>query len=206
MDDVRSTLCVGIEQLGLVLNETQVENLLSYITLIKTWNQAYNLVGTSDSHELVHKHILDSLSIAQFITTGPVLDVGSGAGLPGIPLAIVLPDLSFTLLDSNGKKARFMRQASLELKLGNINIVQTRVEQYANQNQPNIVLSRAFAPLEQAINLLKDVCAPNGWIKIMLGIKPEELPESAGVHHMEITPISVPGLNSTRHLLVAQRN
>ena len=140
------------------------------------------------------------------VTQGPVLDVGSGAGLPGIPLAIALPDISFTLLDSNGKKARFMRQAVMQLKLANVDIVQTRVEQYQTKSKPNTVMSRAFAPLDKALNLLHDVCAPEGSVQIMLGTHPEVMPKHKNFEHIDIMPIKVPGLSSQRHLFIAQRD
>jgi 16S rRNA (guanine527-N7)-methyltransferase len=203
--DAKTQLCTGLEQLGLALCDSQIDQIMNYMSLIKTWNKAYNLVGTSDTRQLIQKHILDSLAITPHIFEGPVLDVGSGAGLPGIPLAIALPDISFTLLDSNGKKARFMRQVGLELKLRNLNIVQSRVEQYKQMPMANTVLSRAFAPLEKAVKLLSEVCAPKGCIQIMLGSHPENLPKFERIGHVEIVPISVPGLDSNRNLLVAKR-
>ena len=203
--DARTHLQSGLEQLQITLSEKQIEQILTYLELIQVWNKAYNLVGTSDSKELIQKHILDSLAIVSHVTKGPVLDVGSGAGLPGIPLAIALPDISFTLLDSNGKKARFMRQVIMQLKLGNVDIVQTRIEQFTAKSLPNTVISRAFAPLDKALSLLSEVCAPQGCVQIMLGISPQNLPQCDNVGHIEIMPISVPGLDSHRHLLIAQR-
>ncbi len=193
----------AVSELGLPLSSRQLEILLAYVRLIQTWNKAYNLVGTSDSFELIQKHILDSLAVSPFITQGPVLDVGSGAGLPGIPLAIALPDISFTLLDANGKKARFMRQAVMQLQLGNVHIVQSRVEQYQATPAAKIVLARAFAPLDKALQLLQQVCAQQAMIQIMLGVKPTSLPNNQYVNRLHIEPISVPGLDSQRHILIA---
>ena len=110
-------LLAGAKALDVSLHSEQANQLHSFLLLIQKWNQTYNLVGASDTETLVTKHILDSLAVAQFINQDPLLDVGSGGGLPGIPLAIARPDLSFTLLDANGKKTRFMRQAMIELKL-----------------------------------------------------------------------------------------
>lgn len=204
--DTRTLLQHGVEQLKLSLPNYQLDQLLDYVQLIQTWNKAYNLVGTSDSNELIQKHILDSLAIVPHITKSPVLDVGSGAGLPGIPLAIALPDISFTLLDSNGKKARFMRQVVIQLKLDNVDIVQTRVEQYKSEALPKTVLSRAFAPLEKGMELLANVCDRHGLIQIMLGTYPNQLPSNKSVSEINVLPIVVPGLDSHRHLLIAQRD
>ena len=195
----------GASQLGLNLSEAQIDQSLSYIALIQKWNKAYNLVGTSDTQELVCKHLLDSFSIVPHIKHSPVLDVGSGAGLPGIPLAISLPDISFTLLDSNGKKARFMRQACIELGLNNVEIVQSRIENYVTNTVYTTVLSRAFAPLGSAIVQLSNVCAPEGQVLIMLGAKPTQLPKIDGIKEMLIHTLAVPGLSSDRHLLVINK-
>ena len=195
----------GAKELRLSLSSSQINQLNAFLQLIQKWNQAYNLVGASDIETLVTKHLLDSLAIVPFIDQGPVLDVGSGAGLPGIPLAIAHPDLSFTLLDSNGKKTRFMRQAVIELKLDNVNVVQIRIEDYSSQPLPNIVLARAFAPLEEALKLLAAHCAQNGQVKIMLGMEPEQMPKLSGLTNMTNHEIIVPGLDSQRHLLVATK-
>ena len=204
--DARAHLQAGCNELGLAFTDQQIEQLLEYLQLIQLWNKAYNLVGTSDSHELIQKHLLDSLAIVQYVEAGPVLDVGSGAGLPGIPLAIAQPGISFTLLDANGKKTRFMRQVALETKLGNVEIVHTRIEQYQPKEPAKVVLSRAFAPLDKALKLLLNVCAPQGTVLIMLGAYPENLPHLSNIQNIQVMPISVPGLSSQRHLLVAQRD
>ena len=203
--DIRTYLVDGAQRIGLVLSGQQIDLLLAYLALIQRWNKAYNLVGTSDSHELVQKHLLDSLVLVAYVNHSSVLDVGSGAGLPGIPLAISLPDISFTLLDSNGKKARFMRQVVMELKLTNVDIVQIRVENYQPAVAPNIVLSRAFAPLDKALEMLSAVCAPQGQVQIMLGTQPDKLPELDCVGNISIQSIQIPGLNSHRHLLIANK-
>jgi len=203
--DARTQLHTGIQTLGLTLADAQIDQLLAYMQLIQAWNKAYNLVGTSETGQLIQKHLLDSLTIVPYLAPGNVLDVGSGAGLPGIPLAIALPDISFTLLDSKGKKARFMRQSILQLKLNNVDVVQARVEQYQAKLPASSVLARAFAPLDKALDLLGRVCAQQGVVQIMLGTSPEQLPQSKYFQHIEVIPISVPGLSSERHLLIAQR-
>jgi len=203
--DIRSRLEEGAQQLAVALTENQYDLLLAYLTMIQKWNKAYNLVGTSNADELVRKHLLDSISIVPHIKNSPVLDVGSGAGLPGIPLAICLPDISFTLLDSNGKKVRFMRQVVMDLKLKNVEIVQTRVENYQPSAAPKTVLARAFAPVEKALKMLCAVCAPEGQVKLMLGTKPDTLPVVSEAGDIQVQAVTIPGLDSQRHLLIANR-
>ena len=203
--DIRSRLEEGAQQLALALTESQYDLLLMYLGMIQKWNKAYNLVGTSNAIELVQKHLLDSISIIPYVKMSPLLDVGSGAGLPGIPLAICLPDISFTVLDSSGKKTRFMRQVVMDLKLTNVEIVQTRLENYYPREAPKTVLSRAFAPVGKALQMLSVVCAPQGQIQIMLGTQPNELPSVVDVNNIQIHSITIPGLDSQRHLLIAER-
>ena len=203
--DISSRLQRGANELGLSLSETKIDRLLLYLALIQKWNKAYNLVGTSNTADLVEKHLLDSLSIYKFIKESPVLDVGSGAGLPGIPLAITLPDISFTLVDANGKKVRFMRQACIELNLTNVEIVQSRIETYATDNEFKTVIARAFAPLESALCQLAEACIKDGQINIMLGVPPQKLPENKNICNLQVHELNVPGLDSKRHLLVANK-
>ena len=198
-------LAVAAKAFDLQLSEQQLSQLDGYLSLIQKWNKAYNLVGTSNKQELIVKHLLDSLVIAPYVKVSPVLDVGSGAGLPGIPLAIALPDISFTLLDANSKKTRFMRQTVIELELKNVQIEHTRIESYFPENKKNTVISRAFAPLEDALERLSKVCAQPGQILIMLGLEPKSLPDIAGINTMAIHSLSIPGLSSKRHLLVADK-
>ncbi len=202
---VNPALTQGVEQLQLALCATPIEQLQAYIDLIQKWNKAYNLVGTSDSQTLIDKHILDSLAIAPFVQQSPVLDVGSGAGLPGIPLAIALPHIEFTLCDANGKKARFMRQAVIELGLANVSVEHGRIESYHPHSAPMTVMARAFAPLQEAIKILAGVCHPAGQVMLMLGLKPSTLPSAESIKTIINHEIAVPGLDSQRHLLVASK-
>ena len=125
--------------------------------------------------------------------------------MPGIPFAISLPGISFTLLDSNGKKTRFMRQVVMELNLTNVDIVQTRIEDYQPSEAPNTVLSRAFAPLDKALEMLAAVCAPHGQIQIMLGTKATPQPQITGIKDIYVHTLTVPDLYSDRHLLIANK-
>ena len=203
--DIRRELEAGGRALGISLTSNQIALLESYLGLLIKWNSTFNLVGTSDQAELVQKHLLDSISIASYVKHSPVLDVGSGAGLPGIPLAITLPELSFTLLDANGKKTRFMRQALIELNLSNIQVIQSRVEKYKPIDLPKTVLARAFAPVDKALTVLAEVCASSGQILIMLGDRVVQLPQDLGLEKLATQIIPIPSLSSQRHLLIADK-
>src|SRR5690242_7700037 len=140
--DWRRGLAPGLKAMGLSLPAGGEEKLLRYVELLERWNQAYNLTAVRDPGEMVPKHLLDSLAVLPFVAKGPVADVGTGAGLPGIPLAVARPDLKFTLIDSNGKKTRFVTQAVAELKLGNVAVVQSRAEAHRPAVPYALVLSR----------------------------------------------------------------
>ena len=204
--ELRQELAAGVAQLGVDTTATQLDTLITYIVLLQKWNSAFNLVGTSDAQELVQKHLLDSIAIGPFIKDSPVLDVGSGAGLPGIPLAITLPKLSFRLLDANNKKVRFMRQAAIELNLSNVEIVHSRVEDYQPKNAVVTVVSRAFAPFEKALLALSKVCANGGQVLLMLGERTPKLQAQPPYKEITTHSIQVPGLQSQRHLLIARKN
>ena len=140
-----SAIKCGLTSLGLESNENFISNLEAYLVLLSRWNRVTNLSGIKRLKDMVPIHLLDSLSVHAFIEGNTILDVGSGAGLPGIPLAILYPKKFFTLLDSNGKKTRFMRQAVIDLKLDNVQIIKERVESF--QGEFDHVISRAFSSL-----------------------------------------------------------
>ena len=201
-------LKTGIERLALDLTENQIEKLASYIDLLLKWNKAYNLTAIRDPEEMVVKHLLDSLAIVPHIDQSPLLDVGTGPGLPGIPLAITRPELDITLLDSNGKKTRFLTQAKVQLGLDNVTVIHGRVEQAVADQKTDqrfqIVTSRAFASLSDMVTLARDTLAENGRFIAMKGIIPEDemavLPEWAKVEN--IIPLQVPNLEAERHLII----
>ena len=203
--DLQQELATGLDQLGVTTDQAQLASLLAYLAVLRKWNATFNLVGTSNEHELVQKHLLDSIAIGPFINKSPVLDVGSGAGLPGIPLAITLPELSFKLLDANNKKARFMRQAVIELNLSNIEVIHSRVENYQPNGAPKTIVSRAFAPFEKALDILSTVCAEDGQVLLMLGERAQKLPAHQAYKEITTHALQVPGLQSRRHLLVASK-
>lgn len=181
----------------------QVETLVRYVELLVRWNQAFNLTAVRDPAAMVPRHILDSAVLAPFVRPGSLLDVGTGAGLPGIVLATLLPDVPVTLLDSNGKKTRFCRQAVAELGLGNVTVVQARVEGYRPVERFVTVVSRAFASLTDFVNGTRQLLADGGTFLAMKGAYPHDelnaLP--AGVRNLGVHPLQVPGLDAERHVV-----
>jgi len=183
-----------------------VPALLAYLAELEKWNAAYNLTAIRDPREMVTRHLLDSLVMVPHVR-GPLLDVGSGAGLPGIPLAIARPELAVTVLDSNGKKARFLRHAVRALKLGNVAVVEARVEDHRPDAPYAAITSRAFASLKDFFSLTGHLLAADGQWLAMKGklddSETQDLP--AGVGIVDIKPLKVPGLAEARHLVIAQR-
>ena len=168
----------GLKQFG--MNSLSVP-LLQYLLLLDKWNAAYNLTAVRDLNSMVGKHILDSLAILPWIKGNRILDVGTGAGLPGIPLAIAKPEIHFVLLDSNGKKTRFLNEVKRQLNLKNLEIVQFRVENYHQPQGFDTVISRAFSSLEQMIHWTQHLIAKEGIWLAMKGRYPET--ELEGISH-----------------------
>ena len=154
--------------------EQFLEKLTLFGNLLKKWNKVYNLTAITDTTEIAHKHFLDSLLVLPYLQGNRILDVGTGAGLPGIPLALSCPDKQFVLLDSNSKKTRFLKQAVTELALKNVEIVHSRIEEYAPEIKFDIVLTRAFAQLDIIVQKTAHVLAPQGEIIAMKGKCEEE--------------------------------
>ncbi|OQX08110.1 MAG: 16S rRNA (guanine(527)-N(7))-methyltransferase RsmG [Thiothrix lacustris] len=179
-----------------------------YLQLLQRWNKVFNLTAVRDPAEMQSLHIADSISVAPFLRGKSCLDVGSGAGLPGIPLAILQPDRQFTLLDTNGKKTRFIQQAVLELGLPNVKVVQTRVESWQPAAPFDAIISRAFASLHDFVSFTGKHVAENGILYAMKGRYPaSELAElPAGWRVTAQHPLHVPGLDAERHLLEIQRD
>ncbi len=197
----------GLAALDLELAPEQQRRLCDYLALLQKWNRAYNLTAVRDPAELVPRHLLDSLAVLPFLQGARVLDVGTGAGLPGIPLAVARPDVAFTLLDSNGKKIRFVQQAKLELGLENVEVTQARAEAYRPEHRYPTVVARAFAALPQIWGWVSHLLEPGGLLLAMKGLVPEaevaELTEQ-GVT-VEIRPLAVPGIEGQRHALLCRR-
>ena len=175
MDACRDQLQQGLSALALEIDEFQLEGLLSFIRLIVKWNQAYNLTAVRDPLDMVALHLLDSLAVLPHIKPPRVADIGTGAGLPGIPLAICLPDQHFVLVDSNAKKTRFVRQVALELKLPNVEVVHSRVELFKAEPLFSTVITRAFAGMADILKLTEHLLADGGVLLAMKGQLPEPI-------------------------------
>lgn len=193
----------GISYLKLDIDMAKQEKMLDFLELLVKWNQAYNLSGIKEPQAMLRLHLLDSLSILPYIRGKKILDVGTGAGIPGLLLAICLPQSRFSLLDSNGKKMRFVYQSVVKLKLENVDIVQQRVESYQSQEAFDTVLSRAFSTLKQFIEQSQHLLATRGRLLAMKGQYPEqeiaEMPTTFRV--LALHELSLPGEPGSRHLL-----
>ena len=199
----RDRLAGGLQALGVSLNDAQQQALLDYRDLLVKWNRAYNLTAVRDPGEMIQRHLLDSLSVLAHLDDRDTLDVGTGAGLPGIPLAIALPDCHFTLLDSNGKKTRFLNQARSTLGLQNIDVIHGRVEAQTPARDYLAVLSRAFASLGDMIDGCHQLSGPDGEFLAMKGQRPDEEIEAVRdrLASLSITDLDVPGLEEARCLV-----
>ena len=203
----RNTLVEGAAALQLSLSDKQVEQLLAYHQLLIKWNKAYNLTAIRDPLEMVNRHLIDSLSIAPFIKGQRFIDVGTGGGLPGIVLAILYPERSFDLLDSNGQKTRFLFQVKTELKLSNVTIHHCRVENHQPKQLYDGVLSRAFATLEDMVNGSHQLVADKGCFYAMKGVYPtEELSAVQKTYKVDAChALDVPHSDGQRHLVVMSK-
>lgn len=203
---VQPQLAAGIAVLGLVLPEGAEAKLLAYLALLDKWNRVYNLTAVRDTERMVSHHLLDSLAAVPFFQGESVLDVGSGGGLPGIPLAIARPEVRVTLIDSIAKKTAFLLQAKAELGLGNLDVVTGRVEDYRPAEGFDVITSRAFSDLREFVSLTRHLLKPGGCWLAMKGLYPNEeiaqLPP--GVKVGADYELVVPGLDATRHLIVLE--
>jgi 16S rRNA (guanine527-N7)-methyltransferase len=195
-------LASGIAQMGLDVSRETQEKLLVYMALLHKWNKVYNLTAVREPSEMVTLHLLDSLSVSPFIKARNLLDVGSGAGLPGIVMAIVKPDLQVTTIDTVQKKAIFMRQVKGELGLENLDVVHARVESYQPKQKFEMIISRAFSELALFLKLTKHLLAENGAWLAMKGQMPNAELEILDVKSKKIIQLNVAGLQAERHLVV----
>jgi len=197
-----------LEQAGISLTDHQKNQLVAYVDMLNKWNKAYNLTSVRDPNEMLIRHILDSIVVAPHLRGERFIDVGTGPGLPGIPLSIVRPECHFTLLDSLGKRVRFLRQVQHELKLENIEPVQSRVEAFPSEPPFDGVISRAFASLNDMVSWCKHLPAQDGRFYALKGLVPDDeiaqLP--AGYSVESIAKLQVPQLDGERHLVVIKPN
>ena len=201
---MREQLIKGAQQLGLELTEVQQDALLHYQELMLKWNRVYNLTAITDPQQMVTHHLLDSLAVLPYLQGERIIDVGTGGGLPGIVLAIMCPERQFVLLDSNSKKTRFVTQAMIELKLKNIKVQHSRVEQYRPEQLFDTVVSRAFASIQDMLHWCAHLRDKDGIFLAMKGVSPEDelaqMPES--FHVIKQYQLHVPGLDAERHVVL----
>jgi 16S rRNA (guanine527-N7)-methyltransferase len=198
------TLAEGLSQLNLDLPAATQEKLLAYLALLHKWNKVYNLTAVRGEAQMLTHHLLDSLAVVPHVREAKaILDVGSGAGLPGIPLALALPEVQVTLLDSNHKKTTFLRQVKMQLGLANVTVVCERVEKYQSKQILRVVLSRAFAELKEFAALAGHLVSPGGQLIAMKGADPTgEIGKlNKGFVTTGVTKLDVPGLDAERHLV-----
>ncbi|HGH8117980.1 16S rRNA (guanine(527)-N(7))-methyltransferase RsmG [Vibrio cholerae] len=208
MNPLRVKLDALIRKTSLTVTEQQREQLVGYVQLLDKWNKAYNLTSVRDPMEMLVKHILDSLVVSPHLVGERFIDVGTGPGLPGIPLAVMHPDKEFVLLDSLGKRIRFLKQVIHDLKINNVLPVQSRVEEFDPESGFDGVLSRAFASMTDMVNWCQHLPKPNAGVFLALkGVRPDDeitlLPEWCSV--TDIKALQVPELEGERHLVILSR-
>jgi 16S rRNA (guanine527-N7)-methyltransferase len=201
--DLSTRLRRGLAELGLALPDDRVDSLVAYVALLTRWNSAYNLTAVRDPAEMVPRHLLDSLAILPWIQGPRLLDVGTGPGLPGIPLALAEPTLRVTLLDANGKKVRFCRQAVMELGLANVQVVQARAEDYRPAEGFATITARAVADLPSLVAAVRHLLAAGTTLLAMKGAVPEAEVALLGAEGFSVAvhPLRVPGVDGERHLI-----
>ena len=207
IDTLRPELAAGLDALG--LPAALATPLLAYLALLQRWNATYNLTAIRDPRDMVAKHLLDSLAMQPFVRELRTLaDLGTGPGLPGIPLAIATPALQVTLVESNGKKARFLREAARQLGLGNVQVAESRIEAFRPGTHFDAITARALATLPLILELGGHLPGPGGRLLAMKGVVPDEeiatLP--AGWRLAAVHPLRVPGLDAERHLVEVARD
>ncbi|MFQ6021580.1 MAG: 16S rRNA (guanine(527)-N(7))-methyltransferase RsmG [Acidiferrobacterales bacterium] len=205
--ELAECLATGLDELGLCSTPAAHGKLLQYVRLLEKWNRVYNLTAVRDARAMVTRHILDSAAIVPWVMGPRVLDVGTGAGLPGIPLALLLPATRFVLLDSRAKKSRFVRQVVAELELANVEVVCERAEKFQPAHKFDTLATRALAPITDILATSGHLCAAAGHILIMKGTYPrEELTDIPDDYALaDIKRLHVPGLAAERHLVIIER-
>jgi len=203
-----SRLQDGLEQLDIAYTSSQIAQLQAYLQLLQKWNRTYNLTAITDVNRMVAYHLLDSLAIIKYIPVrAHCLDVGTGAGLPGLPLAIMRADSNWILLDSNGKKTRFVQQAIAESGISNVKVVQSRVEDYHADSKLDVIVSRAYASLQDFASSINHLWQPNTQV-LSMKTEPDDMELQlirARHYNVEINRLQVPGIAEERCLVTLKR-
>lgn len=205
--EIKSLLESGAKELGIFLNDEQLVKLVDYLFLLKKWNSAYNLTAIRDINSMLTHHLLDSLSVAAFLSgCHEILDVGSGAGLPGLVLAIAYPDKNISVVDTVQKKTVFMNQVKMELALDNVTVHSGRVEKLSVGRKFDAIVSRAFSSLQDFVSLSCHLLEENGKFYAMKGLIPsDEIGNLDSAWKIDrIEPLKVPQLNAKRHLIIIE--
>ncbi|PIT08808.1 16S rRNA (guanine(527)-N(7))-methyltransferase [Snodgrassella alvi] len=207
MSDMKTMLQQGLQQMNINLTVPQQLQLLAFVELLKKWNSTYNLTALRNDQDVISHHILDSLTLLPYVERARgLIDVGSGGGMPGIPVAIARPDLPVALLDANSKKTSFLQQAVIELGLSNVQVITARVEAMVGE-QFDVITSRAFAELNDFVTITKQLMAKDGYWAAMKGVYPyeeiERLPEN--VELVQVDKLSVPHLDAERHMVLVRK-
>lgn len=201
-DGLQAKLIAGMQEMGQSIDETQAQALVDYLELLSKWNKVYNLTAVRDAQQMVTRHLLDSLSILPYLEGERILDVGSGAGLPGIPLAVMQPERAFVLNDALGKRTTFLKQVVQALSLENVRVEHARVEDLSLAPFPCVV-ARAFSSIEQLVQKTLPLCAPGGCWLFMAGQVPAVDFAQASVE--QVQPLEVPGEKAQRHVVVVRK-
>jgi 16S rRNA (guanine527-N7)-methyltransferase len=203
LTELRARLDAGLVRLGLDPTPVERGRLLALIELLARWNRAYNLTAVREPIEMVARHLLDSLSVSTYLHGDRVLDLGTGPGMPGLPLAITQPGRAFVLLDSSGKKTRFVRQAAVELALTNVEVMQVRFESYRPERKFATILSRAVAPLAVIAAAAQPLLEPTGRLLVMKGRRPNDELEALDPvsNRVLVHRLAVPFVEGERHLI-----
>ena len=205
--NLSAQLHTGLTELGLDLDQVARDRLLAYLGLLDKWNRVYNLTAIHEPERMLSHHLLDSLAVLPHVDADRLLDVGSGGGLPGIPLAVARPALQVTLLESSHKKVAFLRQAAIELALANVKVVQARAQDYRPTHPFPRIISRALSDLAEFVRLTDHLLAEGGQWLAMKGVHPdEELAQLKGARVVRAIRLRVPMLAAERHLLVLERD
>jgi len=203
-EELQELLSREIASLPFSLPEGSTARFVQFVQLLHKWNSTYNLTSVRDMRQMLARHIMDSVVVHPYLQGNQVLDVGCGAGLPGIPLAIINPDMHFTLLDSNSKKTRFVQQAMTELQLGNITVVTERIEYYRPENAFDTIVARAYSAIDNLVAGIQHCVSAHSIILAMKGTYPvaelDTIPQ--GYHLDKVEPLQVPGMEAERHLVI----